>query len=65
MNETFYDDLKFQYFTHPHQSEEGILVYIPTQNFKVGENILEIRKEYFSDEGVQKIVHIPFFFEGE
>ncbi len=63
VNDIAYPDLSFQMYQHSHQNEKGILVQIPSQHFQKGENILEIRKAYFSDEGVQKIVRIPFYFE--
>ncbi|MEM0991536.1 MAG: hypothetical protein AAGI49_00800 [Bacteroidota bacterium] len=65
VNDIDYDELQFQYYIHPNAQEEGVLVYIPTARFQVGRNVLEIRKNYFSKKEVQKIVKIPFYFEGE
>lgn len=57
-------NLKFHYFTYPNDNEKGVQVSISTEYCQSGENILEIRKNYFSDEGEQKIVTIPFYYEG-
>lgn len=63
INDIAYENLDFQFFQHPNQGERGVLTIVPTADFKEGKNILEIRKEYFSKKGVQKIVAIPFYFE--
>ena len=65
VNDIPYTNLDFQNYRHPNAQEEGILTYIPATKFKKGKNILEIRKNYFSEDGVQKIVKIPFYFEGQ
>ncbi|MEM9888109.1 MAG: hypothetical protein AAF849_19605 [Bacteroidota bacterium] len=63
VNDVLYPDLNFQYYTHPNAQEKGVLVHIPTKDFEIGKNVLEIRKNYFSKKDVQKIVRIPFYFE--
>ncbi|MBL7816612.1 MAG: hypothetical protein JNL70_16445 [Saprospiraceae bacterium] len=65
LNGVEYPNLDFQYHWHPQADDKGLLVYIPTDSCKIGKNILEIRKNYFSKDSVQKIVKIPFFFEKE
>lgn len=65
VNEIPYTGLDFRFYTHPNAGEEGVSAYIPTDDFVVGKNILEIRKNYFSKENTQKIVQIPFYFEGQ
>lgn len=57
-----YPNLDFHFYQHPQAAENGLLVYVPSQQFTKGRNILEIRKNYFSKDSVQKIVKIPFFF---
>ena len=63
LNDVEYPNLDFQYHWHPQADGKGLLVYIPTDSCKIGKNILEIRKHYFSKDSVQKVVKIPFFFE--
>ena len=64
VNDIEYPNLDFQYHVHANAYEEGVIVYIPTSKFITGKkNILEIRKNYFSKDGKQKIVKIPFYFE--
>jgi hypothetical protein len=63
INDVESPNLDYQFYTHPQAAERGLLVYVPSAQFVKGRNILEIRKQYFSKEGVQKIVKIPFFFE--
>ena len=63
LNDVEYPNLDFQYHWHAQADDKGLLVYIPTDSCKIGKNILEIRKNYFSKDSVQKIVKIPFFFE--
>jgi len=50
------------YYNHPNHGEAGILMNIPTKGFLNGKNILQIKKDYYSDDGIQKIVTIPFYF---
>ena len=65
INDIEYPNLEFQFYTHPQATEKGLLVYVPSELFVKGRNILEIRKNYFSKDSVQKIVKIPFFFENK
>jgi hypothetical protein len=65
INNIVQDSLEYQFYTHPQASERGLLVYVPSDNFVKGRNMLEIRKNYFSKDSVQKIVKIPFFFKSE
>jgi hypothetical protein len=65
INDTLQANLTYQFYTHPQASERGLLVYIPSEQFAKGRNVLEIRKHYFSEDSVQKIVKIPFFFKKE
>jgi hypothetical protein len=58
-------NLEYQFYAHPQAAERGLLVYMPTDSLTKGRNILEIRKNYFSKDSVQKIVKIPFFFKKE
>ncbi len=64
VNDQAFQNLNFQYFTNPNRGENGILCYIPTEGFLEGKNILEIRKNFYSKDGDQKIVKIPFYFRG-
>jgi len=64
VNDSVYTDLVFHYYQHPHADDDGLLVYIPTDDFKHGRNLLQIRKNYFLD-SIQKIVTIPFYYEAE
>ena len=57
-----YPNLDFHFYQHPQAAENGLFVYVPSQQFTKGRNILEIRKNYFSKDSVQKIIKIPFFF---
>jgi hypothetical protein len=63
INDTLQVNLTYQFYEHPQATERGLLVYIPSENFIKGRNVLEIRKNYFSEDSIQKIVKIPFFFE--
>ena len=63
INDVEQPNLDYQFYTHPQATEEGLLVYVPTEKCVKGRNILEIRKDYFSEDSIQKIVKIPFFFE--
>jgi hypothetical protein len=63
INDTLQVNLEYQFYTHPQATERGLLVYIPSENCLKGRNILEIRKNYFSKDSIQKIVKIPFFFK--
>lgn len=63
VNDSIYEGLEFQHFTHPNANEKGVLVYIPTDRFLQGKNTLVIKKNYFSKKNLQKIIRIPFYFE--
>jgi hypothetical protein len=63
INDVEQPNLDYQFYTHPQAAERGLMVYVPSEHFVKGRNVLEIRKNYFSKEGVQKVVKIPFFFE--
>jgi hypothetical protein len=63
INDTLQANLTYQFYAHPQATERGLLVYIPSENFIKGRNVLEIRKHYFSEDSIQKIVKIPFFFK--
>lgn len=65
VNDKVYRALDFQYYTHPNAGEFGLLSYIPTDQFSTGKNLLEIKKNYFYQDSLQKIVAIPFYFERE
>ena len=63
VNEVEMPNLEYQFYTHPQAAEKGLLVYVPSESFVKGRNTLEIRKNYFSKDSIQKIVKIPFFFK--
>ena len=63
INDTLQANLDYQFYKHPQATERGLLVYVPSEQFVKGRNILEIRKNYFSEDSIQKVVKIPFFFE--
>jgi hypothetical protein len=63
INDVECSNLDYQFYTHPQATEKGLLVYIPTEHFVKGRNMLEIRKNYFSKDSIQKIIKVPFFFE--
>lgn len=63
LNDVELENIDFQYFKHSNANEKGVLVYIPIESALPGKNVLEIRKNYFSKKGIQKIVHIPFYFQ--
>jgi len=46
---------------HSNQGENGILTYLPTENFKVGKNILRIEKVK-KDGSIHRTISIPFWF---
>ncbi len=63
INDESYPEPDILYYTHPNANEPGVLVHLPTNSFSVGKNVLEIRKNYYSKDSIQKIVRIPFYFE--
>ncbi|MEM1216134.1 MAG: hypothetical protein AAGJ82_10640 [Bacteroidota bacterium] len=65
INDQAYEDLPLQYSTHPEDDSDGLLAYVPIEQLPPGRHLLEIRKAYFSDEGEQKIVAIPFVYAPE
>ena len=64
INDKAYTNPDFQFYTYPNSEVNGVQTYIPTDTLLVGKNLLEIRKNYFSEDSTQKIVKIPFYFEG-
>jgi hypothetical protein len=59
------DKAEYQSYTHQQATEKGLLVYVSSDNFVEGKNVLEIKKNYTSKDGIQKIVKIPFYFKQE
>lgn len=50
---------------HPHKKSDGVLTYLPTDNFKKGKNLLKVEKLTNDSTGVYRTMMIPFWFEGE
>ncbi len=44
INDSVYSDLTFRFYVHPQKNQKGLLTVIPTDSFKNGENILEVKK---------------------
>ena len=63
INKKSYSDIEFQYYHHPNAGEFGLLSYISSDQFQEGKNLIEIKKNYFYQDSIQKIVAIPFYFE--
>lgn len=49
-------------YVHPDTHADGVLAYIPTDNFKPGNNWLKIIKQYRNSEGKLREILIPFMF---
>lgn len=62
INDTRYEELDFFRYTHPNAGEEGLILYIPTTDFKDGINRLRIVHLYTNEEGEKKESLIPFWF---
>lgn len=65
VNDSVYTDLTFRFYTHPHKDQKGLLTVIPTDAFRKGENVLEIKKVQLDSLGKAKedpFVTVPFWY---
>lgn len=60
VNDKIYE-LNIQKFEHDNKKEDGILVYFPTDDFIIGENLLKIEK--WSSDTIMRTMKVPFRFE--
>ncbi|MEP0985007.1 hypothetical protein [Ekhidna sp.] len=66
VNDSIYENLTFRFYAHPHKDQKGLLTVIPTEGFKSGENVLQIRKVHLDSLGdakINKYVTVPFWFK--
>lgn len=65
VNDSIYDGLNYHFFIHPSKKQKGLLATIPTTNFIVGENQLNIKKVRIDSSGVRSLsdfVQVPFWY---
>ncbi|MEZ5043493.1 MAG: hypothetical protein R2828_26590 [Saprospiraceae bacterium] len=62
VNDIPYDELAFFRYTHPNAGEEGLITFIPTENFLKGINTLRIVHLYTDEAGQKKESLVPFWF---
>jgi hypothetical protein len=60
INDSLYQTNLFVY-QHENKGEQGIITYLPTDDFKKGENILKVEK--WSVDTVYRTMQVPFIFE--
>lgn len=60
VNDSLYTS-ELVHYEHPNQGEDGVLTYLPTEKFKSGKNILQIKKVK-KDGSVYRTITIPFWF---
>lgn len=65
INDSIYDTLSYHFFIHPHKEQRGLLVTIPTDDFNIGENRLEVMKLQIDSVGQvtpQPYAELPFWY---
>ena len=65
LNGNALDSLHTYYYTHTNKGETGKLTLIPSDDFKLGENLLKIEKAYYNEEGKPLEIFIRFNYEEE
>lgn len=63
VNDSLYTSPDLVKYEHPNQGEDGVLVYLPTQNFKTGQNLLRIEK--MGRDSAERRMQAVFWFEEE
>lgn len=66
VNDSIYNDLKYRFYTHPSKKQKGIITHIPTDHFKIGENILRIEKIHLDSAKMpvkEWFATIPFWYD--
>ena len=68
VNDSLYQELNYFYYEHPAKNQRGLLTRIPTDNFEVGDNLLQIRKVSILDQdsvkyNYQNVARIPFWYQ--
>ncbi|WP_420579694.1 hypothetical protein [Reichenbachiella sp.] len=65
INDSLYQELNFRFYNHPDKNQKGLITVIPTHNFKIGENILEIKKvrlDSVQNRKLYDLATIPFWY---
>lgn len=65
VNDSLYRSPDMIKYEHPNQEEAGILVYLPTANFKLGKNLLRVEKIGPDPEEVFRQMQAVFWWEPE
>ena len=63
VNDSLYQNQEVLRYEHPNQGENGILVYLPTNQFKTGKNILRVEKLGAAPDHVLRQMQAVFWFE--
>ncbi|WP_422361966.1 hypothetical protein [Reichenbachiella sp.] len=65
INDSIYQDLSFRFYNHPSKNQKGLITVIPTNQFTIGENILDIKKvrlDSVQNKKLYDLATIPFWF---
>ncbi len=63
INDSIYTSLKYHFYEHPSKQQKGLLVTIPTDGFKIGENQLNVKKMSSDSTGdFQAYASVPFWY---
>jgi hypothetical protein len=65
VNDSLYTRPELTKYEHPNQGEDGILVYLPTQNFRIGRNVLRVEKVVPTADTTFRQMQAVFWWEPE
>ncbi|MCB0631721.1 MAG: hypothetical protein R2824_26195 [Saprospiraceae bacterium] len=65
VNDSLYQNLDLIKYEHTNQGEEGILVYLPNTDFRVGKNLLRVEKMGIEPEEVRRQMQAVFWYAEE
>ena len=63
VNDSLYQNQEIIRYQHPNQGEDGILIYLPTDQFKTGKNVLRVEKSNVEPGSVLRRMQALFWFE--
>ncbi|MEP3390101.1 MAG: hypothetical protein ABJO02_18050, partial [Reichenbachiella sp.] len=65
INDSIYQDLNFRFYNHPNKNQKGLITVIPTTEFMIGENVLDIKKvrlDSVQNKKLYDLATIPFWY---
>lgn len=66
VNDSVYQELTYRFYEHPSKKQQGLMVVIPTDDFREGENLLKVQKVAVDSTGsraASDYAFVPFWYQ--